>query len=109
VIRSVRWIEAAKGVRICDATAASTEEEMGPTHVDFGFAYDGYAIFVLHGFASCERDIKMCEYRALRRQSERNHDKSNGFDGGVSHEVVAYSQGYCDNLSSGHIFIRIGM
>lgn len=59
------------------------------THVDFGFAYDGYVIFVLHGSASCERDAKMSEHRALRRRKEIIRDKSYGFDGGVSHEVVA--------------------
>ena len=60
------------------------------THVDFGFAYDGYAIFIFRGFSSCERDAKMCEHRALRRRKEKIRDESYGFDGGVSREVVAH-------------------
>jgi hypothetical protein len=72
---------------------ASTGEIKGPrtTHIDFGFAYDGYAIFFLHGFASCERDAKMCEHRALRRRKEIIREKSNGFDGGVGRNVMAHS------------------
>jgi len=62
----------------------------GTTHIDFGFAYDGYAILIPHVFASCERDAEMCEHRAFRRRKEIVCKKSNGFNGGVSRKVVAH-------------------
>ena len=66
------------------------EKFKGQTHVDLGFAYDGYAILLPHVFASCERDAEMCEHRAFRRRKEIVRDKSNGFNGGVSRKVVTH-------------------
>jgi hypothetical protein len=91
-----------------DTILASIEVLGGTTHVDFGFAYDGHAIFVLHRFASCEWDAEMREHYTLRRRKEIIRDKSNGFDGGVSGNVMANSQGYCANLNPNHILIRTG-
>ena len=66
------------------------KDQRGTTHVNFGFAYDGYAILIPHFFASCERDVEMCEHRALRWRKEMICDKSNGFNGSVSRQVVAH-------------------
>jgi hypothetical protein len=66
------------------------EELRATTHVDFGFAYDRHAIFVLHAFARRERDTKMCEHCTLRRRKKAICDESNGFDRSVGHEVMAY-------------------
>ena len=74
----------------CDAMRTNIEELRATTHVDFGFAYERHAIFVLHAFARCERDTKMREHRTLRLQKKASYDKSNGFDRSVSHQVMAY-------------------
>lgn len=50
----------------------------------------------------------MREHYTLRRRKEIIRDKSNGFDGGVSGNVMANSQGYCANLNPNHILIRTG-
>jgi hypothetical protein len=79
------------GFRTFDTILASIEETLGDmTHVDFGFAYDGHAIFALHRFASCQWDSEMRKHGTLRRRKEIICDKSNSFDGGVSGNVMAH-------------------
>lgn len=62
----------------------------GTTHVDFSFAYDRYAIFLLHRFASCERDAEVGEHSALRREMEIVCDESHSPNRGVLHDVMAH-------------------
>jgi hypothetical protein len=51
----------------------------------------------------------MGEHRALRRRKEIIRDKSYGFDGGMSREVVAHGKGYRNDLSPDRILFRTGM
>lgn len=74
-----------------DTMPASIEEGLrSATHVNFGFAYDSHAIFVIHYFSSCKRDSKMRKHSAFRRREEIICDKSNGLHGGVSRKVIAH-------------------
>ena len=68
----------------------ASQSKPNTTHVDFGFAYYRYAIFVLYWFTSHEWDTEVRENGALRWRKEIVCDEFHSLDGGVRSDVVAH-------------------
>jgi hypothetical protein len=85
------------------ATALRSESLRDKTHVDFSFAHNRYAIFILHSFSSCERDAEISEHGTLRWREQIVRDKSHSSDRGMLRKVTAYCLGHSNNLNAGRM------